>query len=248
MARATLVPSRLFFNNSPTMPLPLLHAAFGFIALLAAPLAMVSRKGGDWHRRWGKAYFWSMALVAVTAVGLGVLRGNWLMAMVAVFAFHMIATGYRALYLKKLHEGQRPQRMDRILMVVAGIVNGGIFLWGAVNLALGHRGSGPLIFTAFGTIGLLFVWRDAQRFYRTSHDKREWLYAHMTGFLGGYIATVSAFSAVNLAVIEPKWLQWLWPTFIGAPLIALWVRHYRRRFANGRRSRDLFDIRIRVRR
>ncbi len=127
-------------------------------------------------------------------------------------------------------------------------MNAGLFLWGAVNLSLGAKGSAPIIFTAFGTIGLLFVWRDVQRFYRTNHDKREWLYAHMTGFLGGYIATVSAFSAVNLDMIRPLWLQWLWPTLIGAPLIAFWVRHYRVRFAEGRKSRDLFDIRIKARR
>lgn len=229
-------------------PINLLHALFGFIALIVAPLAMISRKGGDWHRRWGKAYFWSMAAVAVTGVVLGVTKNNWLMAMVAVFSFHMIASGYRALYHKRLHEGQRPQPMDRVLTFSAGIVNGGLFIWGVVNLSLGAKGGGPIIFTVFGAIGLLFVWRDVQRFYRTSHDKREWLYAHMTGFLGGYIATVSAFSAVNLEMIQPQWLQWLWPTIIGAPLIAWWVRSYKARFAGGGKSRDLFDIRIKVRR
>lgn len=224
--------------------LQILHALAGFIALAVAPLAMLARKGGDWHRRWGKAYFYSMVLVAATAIALGIHRSNWLMAMVAVFAFHMIASGYRALYLKRLHEGQRPQRADLILMGSAGIINGGLFLWGAVNLALGHRGSGPVIFTVFGIIGLLFVWRDLQRFYRSSHDKRDWLYAHMTGFLGGYIATVSAFSAVNLTMIQPQWVQWIWPTVIGAPLIAAWVGRYRRRFDAGGRSRDLFELRI----
>ncbi len=228
--------------------LPLLHATAGFLALVVAPLAMLSRKGGDWHRRWGKVYFWSMAVVVVTAVVLGVTRSNWVMAMVAIFSMHMAASGYRALYLKKLHEGQRPRLMDRVLVITAGFINGGLFLWGAVNMALGVKGGGPIVFTVFGLIDLLFVWRDIQRFYSTSHDKREWLYAHMSGFLGGYIATVSAFSAVNLEMIEPRWLQWLWPTIMGVPLIVLWSRHYRRRFAAGGRSRELFDIRIKVRR
>lgn len=226
----------------------LLHATLGFLALIVAPMAMVSRKGGDWHRRWGKVYFWAMAGVAVTAIVLGVTKNNWLMAMVAVFSFQMIASGYRALYLKRLHEGQRPAWTDRFIMGAGVLVNGGLFMWGVIHLMLGHRESGPIIFTAFGTIGLLFVWRDFQRFYKTSHDKREWLYAHMTGFLGGYIATVSAFSAVNLEAIRPLWLQWLWPTIIGAPLIAWWVRYYRGKFTNGRRSRDLFDIRIKAKR
>lgn len=231
------------------MPILLtLHAALGFIALVAAPLAMVARKGGDWHRRWGKAYFWCMAGVCATAIVLGAAKDNWLMAMVGVFSFQLVASGYRALYLKKLHEGQRPRGMDKAILMIAGFTNGGLLIWGIVNLSLGAKGSGPIIFTVFGLIGLLFVWRDLQRFYKLSHDKREWLYAHMTGFLGGYIATVSAFSAVNLDAIKPVWLQWLWPTLVGSPLIAAWVAHYRRRFANGRRSRDLFDVRIRAKR
>ncbi len=220
------------------------HASAGFIALVVAPMAMVARKGGDWHRRWGKVFFYAMAMVAITALALGVLHANWLLAMVALFSFQMIGSGYRALYLKRLHEGQRPTTMDKGILGAGIFANGGLFMWGLINLLLGNRNGGPIIFLVFGTIGLIFVWRDHQRFYKTSHDKREWLYAHMTGFLGGYIATVSAFSAVNLEMIRPMWLQWLWPTIIGAPLIAVWVGYYKRRFEGGRRTRDMFDIRI----
>ncbi|HMC97262.1 MAG TPA: hypothetical protein VKG92_06405, partial [Flavobacteriales bacterium] len=168
-----------------------------------------------------------------------------LMAMVALFSFHMIASGYRALYLKRLHEGQRPERLDYVIQGSAAVINGGLFLWGAINLLMGQRNSGTIIFFTFGTIGLLMVFLNIQRFYKRSHDKREWLYAHMSGFLGGYIATVSAFSAVNLPMIKPLWLQWLWPTIFGAPLIAIWTRYYRGKFSKGRRTRDLFDVRIR---
>lgn len=220
------------------------HIAAGFLAFVVAPMAMVAKKGGDWHRRWGITFFYAMAVVALTAIGMGILRPNWLMAMVAVFSFQLVASGYRALYLKRLHEGQRPATMDKVIMGVGILVNGGLFMWGLINIMLGHKKSGPVIFLVFGAIGLFFVWRDYQRFFRTSPDKREWLYAHMTGFLGGYIATVSAFSAVNLDMIKPMALQWLWPTLVGSPLIAIWVRHYRKKFAGGRRSRDLFDIRI----
>lgn len=225
-----------------------IHALAGFFAFVMAPLAMVVRKGGDWHRRWGKAYFYAMAVVVVTAIVAGILRPNWLMTLVAVFSFQLVASGYRALYLKRLHEGQRPGGWDKLIMGAAILVNGGLFLWGLIHLMLGHRTSGPIIFLVFGAIGLLFVWRDYRRFYKTSHDKREWLYAHMVGFIGGYIATVSAFSAVNLGMIKPMWLQWLWPTVIGAPLIALWVGYYRKRFEAGGRSRDLFDVRIALKR
>lgn len=223
-----------------------LHIATGFLALVVGPLAMVVKKGGDGHRRWGKAFFYAMAVVALTAVLMGALRPNWFLLLVAVFSFQLVASGYRALYLKRLHEGQRPAFWDKLIMGVAILVNGGLFMWGMINFMLGHKKGAPILFLVFGAIGLLFVWRDYQRFFRTSADKREWLYAHMTGFLGGYIATVSAFSAVNFDWMRPTWLQWLWPTIIGSPLIAIWVGYYRRKFEGGRRSRDVFDVRIGV--
>jgi fluoride ion exporter CrcB/FEX len=221
-----------------------LHGSSGLIALVIAPLAMIAYKGGSWHRRWGITFFYAMAVVTVTAIALAWLQPNPLMGMVAVFSFHMIASGYRSLYHKKLHRGQRPARMDLILQGTAGVINVGLLLWGAAHFMLKHRDPMAGIFLAFGLIGSLMVFANLRRFFKQSHDKQEWLYGHMTGFLGGYIATVSAFSAVNLGMIQPLWLRWLWPTIVGAPLIALWVRHYRGRFARGRRVRELMDTRI----
>jgi hypothetical protein len=55
----------------------------------------------------------------------------------------------------------------------------------------------------------------------------------MAGMLGSYIAAVSAFSVVNFAFL-PTVVRWLWPTIVGTPLIALWIRYYRIRFGSVR--------------
>ena len=95
-----------------------LHAASGGIALFVAPLAMLVRKGGSWHRRWGKAFFYCMIVVCATAIFLGLVHPqNFWLALVAIFSFHMIGSGYRALYFKKLHEGQKPE----VSMIWAGM-------------------------------------------------------------------------------------------------------------------------------
>lgn len=223
-----------------------LHIASGTLALFVAPLAMAVHKGGDWHRRWGKTFFWSMAVVCATAIALGLLhpKSFWL-ALVAVFSFHLTASGYRSLYLKKLHQGQRPARIDLVLHGVAGVVNGGLLIWGLSHLLLHDRSTPAILFTVFGLIGMAMVIGGLRRFYKRQHDKREWLFGHMTGFLGGYIATVSAFSAVNLTMIKPTWLQWLWPTLVGTPIIFLWQAYYRRQFAKGKRVREMAKVRIR---
>ena len=45
-----------------------IHILCGGVALFVAPGAMLARKGGAWHRRWGKVYFWAMAAVAANAM------------------------------------------------------------------------------------------------------------------------------------------------------------------------------------
>lgn len=222
------------------------HAVCGAIALFVAPLAMAVRKGGTWHRRWGRIFFYSMIGVCSTAIFLAIAHPEklWL-GLVAVFSFHMVASGYRSLYLKKLHEGLKPQRMDLWLNGVAGLVNGGLLIWGLSHLFMGKRETQPMLYAVFGLIGTFMVAMNLRKFYKRKHDKREWFYGHMTGFLGGYIATLSAFSVVVMDWIKPPWLRWLWPTLLGTPVIILWRLYYARRFARGMRVRDAAEVRIR---
>ena len=223
-----------------------IHAMAGVIALGVAPLAMLVRKGGDWHRRWGKAYFHSMIVVCATAIFLAIARPkNFWLALVAVFSFHLVASGYRSLYLKKLHQGLKPAAIDLWLHGVAGAINGGLLIWGISHMLMGQRDTKAILFSIFGLIGTAMVFLNVQRFYKRKHDKREWFFGHLSGMLGGYIATLSAFSAVNLTMIKPVWLQWLWPTLLGIPIIVMWSAAYRKRFAKGTRVRDIADVRIR---
>lgn len=217
-----------------------LHAASGLLALVVAPLAMLAAKGSDAHRRWGKIFLYAMVVVVITALISGIVNNNILMALVALFSFHMVASGYRALRLKRLHEGQRMALWDYVLQGSAAVINLALFLWGLINLTMGRKDGVSLIFFVFGSVGLFLVWSNVHKFYKRTVDKREWLYMHMSGFLGGYVATVSAFSAVNLDMISPLWLQWLWPTILGTPLIAYWIRYYRKEFAKGKRVSEVF--------
>ena len=57
-----------------------IHVLAGTLALVVAPVALVTAKGGLTHRRWGKVYFWAMAVVAATLaastalLALGIIR------------------------------------------------------------------------------------------------------------------------------------------------------------------------------
>src|SRR5262245_3262024 len=98
------------------------HIVFGSMALVIAPLAMLTIKGGLWHRRWGKIYFWSMAGVAVTAAGMCYLKAGLFLFLIAIFSFYMALTGYSVLRRKKPED--KPSAIDwtaATVMLIAGI-------------------------------------------------------------------------------------------------------------------------------
>jgi hypothetical protein len=211
-----------------------LHMAAGVAALVVAPLAMVTVKGGPAHRRWGAVYYWAMAVVAATAVVLAVWRPNPFLALVAVFSFYFAFRGRRVLGHKRPEHGEAPAALDWVAAISTAIASGALVLLGVVQPTAAWAELGRVA-VVFGALGLLLAGLDVRRFRRPPADPNAWWFTHMTGMLGSYLATVSAFSVVNFTFL-PTTLRWLWPTVIGTPLIALWVAYYKRRRA-ARRER-----------
>ena len=218
----------------------------GMIAFFVAPAAMLVKKGGDWHRRWGKVYVWSMVVVVISVFTASFFKPNPLLMLIGIFSIYMILSGYRALYLKRLSQGQRPSRADILLHSIAVIVNFSLVIWG--GLSIYHEGTGGFGTVVFviGAIGSILVFNNIRKFFKRRIHKQDWWFSHMGGMIGGYIATVSAFSAVNFSFIpdEYMWLRWLWPSIIGVPLIFVWVAYYRKKFAGGKSPRRYAKIKI----
>jgi hypothetical protein len=64
----------------------------------------------------------------------------------------------------------------------------------------------------------------------------DWFYAHMGNMLAGCITTVTAFLVVNVprfGLQRYALMFWLGPALIGGIGIAIWQRHYRRKFKKG---------------
>ncbi len=84
------------------------HVAAGFIALVMAPLAMITQKGGRQHRRWGRIYFWAMFVIFVSALVLVYFRPNFFLFMISILSFYGAFSGYRAIYRKHPEQGDAP--------------------------------------------------------------------------------------------------------------------------------------------
>ena len=196
-----------------------LHITAGFVGFFVAPVALAVRKGGVAHRRWGKVFFWAMAVAGTTAlVGAQHIHSLFLL-LTAVFSLYMACFGYRSLYLKHLAWDAVVAPFD---WAVAGV--GLVVFLGTVGYGVGVRNIPVGVFGALGAMTAarqLWGYANAGRW-----TKSQWLLNHISGFMASYIAAVSAFSVTSLHFI-PFPYNFLWPTLLAAPSIAWWHRRVR---------------------
>ena len=195
------------------------HIAAGFMGFFMAPVALAVRKGGPAHRRWGRVFFWAMALAGTTAlVGAQHIHSLFLL-LTAVFSLYMAAFGYRSLFLKHLAWDDQVPAFD---WAVAGV--GLLVFLGTVGYAIAARNV-PV--GVFGALGLMTTGRQLRGYANAGRwTKNQWLLNHISGFMAAYIAAVSAFSVTSLHFI-PFPYNFLWPTLLGLPIIMWWHRRVR---------------------
>ncbi|MDB6058026.1 MAG: putative rane protein [Verrucomicrobiales bacterium] len=198
------------------------HISFGTVALVIAPLAMITVKGGLWHRRWGKIFFCAMAGVSVTAAIMCWLRTGWFLFLIAILSFYLAVTGYRVLQRKKPTD--RANALDVAVAAVMSLAGIGMVALGLVS----SDQTGRTVKVAFGVIALAIGTIDIIHCFKSSASDRHWMIVHMTRFLGAYVATVTAFGVVNFQFLPPLW-RWLGPTIVGTIAISIWRNQYRRK-------------------
>jgi len=209
------------------------HILAGFTAFFVAPIALITPKGGPAHRRWGKVYFWAMTVGTITALMVAAYRPNIFLLLIAIFSFYLSFTGYRVLARKRPDQGQKAAALDWSVAIFTAFTSAIMLGLGLFNPDTGALRFNPL-FIIFGVLGAFTAGDDMHKFVRPPKEKYAWFLDHMSGMVASYIAAVSAFSVVNFSFLPPL-VRWLWPTAIGVPLLAIWVRSYRKKFTQPKR-------------
>ena len=209
-------------------PATMLHVGFGVVALLAGLGAMITPKGGRIHRRCGKVFFWSMVVVAGSAIELAYLSSSLFLFLDTLFTFYLALSGYRALARKRPERGERANWLDWLAASVLLASGLGLIAVGVDLQKSGTTGL-PAVCFGYGVCAVLFAGHDLHEFWRPPVTKYHWWLSHMARMLGAYLASVTAVSVVNLHYL-PTAVRWFGPILVGGPGIALWMLYYRRRF------------------
>lgn len=219
------------------------HIAAGLSCFVLAPLVLAVTKGGPQHRRWGKVYFWSMGLLAGTALPIALFRPVLFLALVAILSFYLTFSGYRVLRLKGLANGENAKAIDWVAAILAFAACACLAGFALFRPAwVQHAGIAAIV---LGALGMRGAAADMFRFWRKPTQKMFWLFVHFEKFIASYIAVWAAFSAVTLSQVFPHggYLILLWPVTVGLPAIVATVIYYKQKYPSAM-SRSVLPLRV----
>ena len=215
------------------------HIGAGIVALSSFWGAVVTAKGGNAHRRWGRVFAGAIYLAGTMALGMGTLslfwplamhpgltdaalyRGlfGWMMVYLALLTMSMTRYGLTMVANKRNHAANRHWSMVSLqLLVLAAAIN---CAWHGIVL------SQPLMIAVsiigFGTT-LTYLWY----MFRPNPDRGDYIPEHLKAMVATGIAAYTAFLSVGLIEMFPEHafnpLVWAVPTVIGVGIIAGYLR------------------------
>lgn len=195
----------------------IVHIICGFMALITGFISMLNRKGGQQHRLTGQLFFAGMTGVFISATFIAVAKSLAFLFMVGFFSYYLACSGYRILYLKKLHLGQRAKVLDWAISSVGVLAGLGLILFSATWFR--ERGAWGAVPFTFGTFCLINGIMDIKNFFIPPTNKQYWLFTHGLRMGGAFGSTLTAFTVVNVSIGNLTWLLWILP----GSLVGLWI-------------------------
>ncbi len=197
----------------------IIHVIAGIGALIFGGTAIALKNNTPKHRIVGKIYFVCMTIIFVTGVYISLYKNNIFLFLIAVFTYYAICVAYRALKLKQLNISQKPELIDWVIEVIAGIAFLGLVVF-AVYYYIKNNSMETLIPFVFGTMGIYGVYKNTVRLLTPPKETLVWLKVHIGNMCGSYIGAITAFIVNQSEYIPlPSVVLWLGPTVIIMPIL-----------------------------
>jgi len=229
-----------------------IHVVAGFTGLVAFWVPVFTRKGGHYHRLFGKIFKYSAYLVLGGAglavslhLGLALAEGIGPRQEPGKFAF-LIFLGYLTIvtYIGLRHGllvlQQKPDlsRLNRPWDNVLAWLAIGSSL-GLIAYALYFNPPVKIVLFALSPIGFGIGFGVRKAIHGHRPEKKAWFYEHMGAMLGTGVAFHTAFAVFGAARLFSLGLTgwvaiipWITPALIGIPASIIWTRYYQRKFSD----------------
>jgi uncharacterized membrane protein len=206
------------------------HVVAGTLVLVVAPAAIVARKGGRWHRAWGRAFAAAMAVVLATAAFMWETHGHLFLLFLDVVSAYLVFQGFRTIVRRRRRAPDaRANRIDASAAWLTVLCAVALVVLGLTAHTPLMRSLEPVLF-ALGAIAAIFAFLDLRALVERRQSRLGSLLVHLSAMIGAYISAVTAFCVINFHGV-PMGLRWLVPSVAGSVVIGAFSVAYRRKFS-----------------
>ena len=192
-----------------------IHILAGTIALLCAALAVSSEKGKRLHVLAGRAYFWGMATIFLTAIPMSIITSNIFLFLIAIFSFYLAFAGMR------FARNRKGVATTLDWTAVGLMILSGLGMWILSAIYFSNNNSQYIVLLVFGFLAIALGYADFRSYKNKTATGKKRLSRHLTNMMGGTIAVITAVLVVNVD-LEPAWVWWVIPTLLITPVIFWW--------------------------
>jgi uncharacterized membrane protein len=215
-------------------PETILHVAAGALALGAAPLALIAKKGAKLHRAAGLVFTVTMAVMALSGAVMGFLNQDRATGLVGCFTFYLIATGWAA--------AQRPLAAAapalRLAIAASATICAGFAATAVFDPKPVYQPIVPLIFASMAGLALgCDIWRLA----RPTLSEPGRLARHLWRMLLALTLAAASFFIGQQKVFPDLikgWAIWYAPPLLSLAAVVFWMAKIRLRVANPKLARS----------
>jgi hypothetical protein len=214
------------------------HIATGAVGLVLFWVAVLTKKGGVAHRRWGLVFAYSMLVTGCIAMGMGIttlldpvgthphlppaewspttIRAifGWMMLYLATLTVSLAWHGLRVVRNKRQHAANRAPVDVAIQLAV---------ILAALNCAAHGYLDGQPLMIGISIVGLASGGTNLYFTFRTAPPKWAYLVEHMKALVGAGISVYTAFMTFGLVRLLPSHalnpMAWAIPLTIGLSII-----------------------------
>jgi hypothetical protein len=195
------------------------HVAMGVIALASGLVAIVARKGGQWHKRSGLVFTVTMIATGLTAMGISIYEGKSFGG--GAFTAYFVLTAFATV---------RPlpgmgRRTQIVLMLLALLFAYGTYrdAFTALGSPNGYHNGAPAGMLFFlGTIMLLSAIGDFRMIRDGGIQGTRRIARHLWRMCFGLFIASGSFSAQLVKMLPPQYNSMAMVLFLGAgPLVVL---------------------------
>ena len=192
-----------------------IHILAGIISLTSAALAVSSEKGKRLHVLSGRAYFWGMATIFLTAIPMSIISSNIFLFLIAIFSFYLAFAGMR------FARNRKGIAITLDWIAVSLMILSGLGMWILAAIYFLNSNTQYIVLLVFGFLSISLGYADFRSYKNNSATGKERISRHLTNMMGGTIAVITAVLVVN-PPFEPEWVWWILPTVLITPIIFWW--------------------------